>query len=420
MHLNAVLDFDLIAVESEDQVSVLLEMKAPEAPTGNQRPPGTLQLVLDRSGSMQGDRLDAAKGAIDALLARLDPTDNFGLVLFDTDVHVAAPAGPLADKALTRNLVRSIEAGATTNLSGGLLRGIQEARRAKQDGHATLVLLSDGLANEGITEPDRLHDFAHGALTDGVATSTIGVGLGYHELVMDAISRGGGGNAHFAEDGDEAGAAIASEVDHLLDQVIQAASIIVRPSWDVEGVTMFNDLPAVPVEGGFMVELGDFYSSEERKLLFTIDVPAMAGLGAVQVCELELSFVSVDEMKAQTITVPVNVNVVPGDVAAGRLPNATVRTELAFQRAQRAKREAADELRAGRHSSASRRYLAASAELDGFRASAPADMADELISEVRLLKTLSRRSLEEDPSRIAKLTEADRHLKQRKRGRRSI
>ena len=52
MNLNALLDVDVVAVEAEDQVSVLLELEAPERDAGSQRPPGTLQVVLDRSGSM--------------------------------------------------------------------------------------------------------------------------------------------------------------------------------------------------------------------------------------------------------------------------------------------------------------------------------------------------------------------------------
>ena len=312
MNLNAILDVDVIALEAEDQISVLLELTAPEAPADRSRPPGTLQVVLDRSGSMADGRLEAAKQAIDSLLARLDPTDNFGLVTFDSGVQVAVPAGPLTDKNAVRQLVSALYPGSMTNLSGGLLRGIQEARRVKGDHGATIVLLSDGQANEGIVEPGRLGSIASAAQGRGVIASTIGIGLGYDELLMDAVARGGGGNAHFAEHGDAAGAAIASEVDHLLDQVVQAASLAVRPTWDVETVRLFNDLPAAPIDGGFMVELGDFYAGEQRKLLLAIDVPAMTGLGAVTVCELELSYVALDALQTETITIPVNVNVVPG------------------------------------------------------------------------------------------------------------
>jgi len=417
MQLNAILDLDLIALESEDQISVLLEITAPPAPSTGQRAPSTLQLVLDRSGSMSGPRLEAAKQAIDALLARLDPTDNFGLVAFDTDVQVAVPAGPLTDIDRVRHLVRGLFAGSSTNLSGGLLRGIQEARRVSDRG-ATLVLLSDGQANVGVLEPDRLQSFARAAQGRGVQTSTIGIGLGYDELVMDAIARGGGGNSHFAEQGDAAGAAIASEVDHLLDQVVQAASLIVRPTWDVETVALFNDLPAAPIPDGFMVELGDFYSGEQRKILLTIDVPAMTGLGAVTVCDLELSYVSVDDMKTETIAIPVNVNVVPGDVAAGRVRNAKVYTELAFQHAQRDKREAAKRLRAGDATGASRIYKEAGQQLDVVGMAAPDDMRAEIAREARLLRELGERALFEDASRISKFSEADRHMKSRKRGRR--
>lgn len=417
MQLNAILDIDLIALEAEDQISVLLELTAPEAPSDRKRVPSTLQLVLDRSGSMADGRLEAAKQAIDALLARLDPTDNFGLVTFDSSVHVAVPAGPLADKDRVKHLVRRLYSGSTTNLSGGFLRGVQEARRVK-DGGATLVLLSDGRANQGVVEPDRLQSIAGAAQGQGVQTSTIGIGLGYDELVMDAVSRGGGGNAHFAEQGDAAGAAIASEVDHLLDQVVQAASLTVRPTWDVETVALFNDLPVAPITDGFMAELGDFYSGEQRKLLLTIDVPAMTGLGAVTVCELELSYVSVTEMKSETVTIPVNVNVVPGDVAAGRVSNATVRTELEFQQAQRMKYEAAQHLRAGDVRSAARTYKDAGKRLDAAGAAAPDEIREEIAREARLLEDLGERALWEDASRIAKFADADRHMKSRKRGRR--
>ena len=78
MHLNALLDLDLVAHESEDQRTVLLELAAPERADKQTRPPGALEVVLDRSGSMAGGRLEAAKEALLALIARLDPSDHFG------------------------------------------------------------------------------------------------------------------------------------------------------------------------------------------------------------------------------------------------------------------------------------------------------------------------------------------------------
>ncbi len=419
MRLNALLDVDVVAVEAEDQISVLLDLAAPMREGADERHPATLQVVLDRSGSMGGGQLDAAKEALKALINRLDPSDNFGLVVFDDNVDVAVPAGPLRDKQAVWHAIQAVEAGATTNLSGGLLRGLQEARRVKDAQGATLVLLSDGHANVGVTTHDELERIASGARNAGVTATTIGLGLGYDEQLMAAVSRGGAGNAHFAEEPDTAGAALASEVDGLLDQVVQAASLTVRPTGAVDAVHLFNDLPAITIDGGFMVELGDFYSGEQRKLLLTIDVPAMAALGLAQVCELELQWVDIATLDSHTVTIPVHVNVVPGDQAAGRIPNATVRTELAFQSAQRAKRQAADALRRGDVDAASRAYDAAGQTLKSFAAEAAPAMASEIGIEADLLLDLSERARFEDASRMAKFSEADRHLKERKRGRRS-
>src|SRR4051794_13269802 len=409
MHLNATLDLDVVAIEAQDHISVLLELAAPTDETARTRPPSTLQVVFDRSGSMAGDPLESAKGALIDLVGRLEPTDHFGLVVFDDEVHVAVPTAPLADTDVVRSLIRSIPPGGTTNLSGGYLRGLQEARRAAGDGGATLLLLSDGHANVGITDGDKLGAVAADARGHRVTTSTIGLGLGYDETLLAALARGGAGNTHFAEEGDTAAAALASEVDGLLTQVVQAASLTVRPTGAVDAVTLFNDLPTVGVQDGFMVELGDFVSGEQRKLLLEIGVPAMAALGLAQVCELELQWVELATMNTHKVTIPVNVNVVPGDEAAGRVANPVVVTERAFQQAQRDKGAATEALRRGDAPAAAAMYASAADALGGF---ADAEMQDE----AGVLFELSRQA-EHDALRAAKRAVADRHRKSRRRGR---
>ena len=130
MELNTLMDVDLVAVESEDEVTVMLELTAPAQASDAPRAPAAIQVVLDRSGSMAGERLEAACVALAELVERLDPADRLGVVAFDDEVEVVIPAGPVLDKAAARAAVLRIAPGGSTNLSSGLLRGLQEAQRA--------------------------------------------------------------------------------------------------------------------------------------------------------------------------------------------------------------------------------------------------------------------------------------------------
>src|SRR5690348_4230385 len=105
MHISAHLDFDVVAVQADDELSLLLEMKAPPAPGSEERAPVALQVVLDRSGSMQGEPLYAAQGALHTILDKLGPQDTFGLVAFDHEVIVAVPNGPVTDKESIRQAI---------------------------------------------------------------------------------------------------------------------------------------------------------------------------------------------------------------------------------------------------------------------------------------------------------------------------
>ncbi len=417
MQIDTKLDFNLISLEQEETINVLLELTAPELPGERRRDPATLQVVLDRSGSMGDGSLLAALQAIDSLLGRLRPDDRFGLVIFDNEVEVPVPAGALDDARGARAALRQIHPRGMTNLGGGLLRGIQEAQRVAADGGATLVLLSDGHANEGITDHDRLADFAAGAYRSGVASSTIGLGHAYDEDLLAAVSRGGGGNAAYAEQGDAAGGFLAKEVDGLLEQSVQAASLTVLPGEAVSAVRLLNDLPASPIEGGFMVELGGLTSAEARRLLLEVDVPAIGELGPRSVCELELRWVEVETMEQKLARIPVNVNVVPGDQAAGRVRDPEVETEAVFQQAQQEKQLASEDLRHGDLSQAVMRYREASRRLAGVRSRARGRAADDLDQEMETLDDLAERA-RSDAIGARKLSLVDHHMKTRRRGRR--
>ncbi len=418
MHVNAHLDLDVVAIEQADEVTLMLELDAPPAPTPSPRPPAAVQIVLDRSGSMGHGRLEAAKDAITALVDRLDPADSLGVVAFDDEVQMVLPTRTLdgPNRAAAKSAVAHLHSGGSTNLSAGLLRGLQEARRAAGDGGggATLLLLSDGRANQGETDPAMLARVAAGGREHGITTTTVGIGLGYDELLLSEVAGGGQGNHVFAEEGDAAAAAVAGEVEGLLSKTVQAASLLIRPAGSVASVTVWNDLPGNPVSGGIMVELGDLWASEQRKLVLTFKVPAMTALGLAEIAQLELRYVTVPAFVEQTITIPVHVNVVPGDQAAGRIPDTKVRTELVYQQAQSDKRRAAEALREGDIDKAVISYEEARTRLAAQMEQSP---DPELQEEIGVLGQLQHRARKE-AMWSAKSARMDAHYKSRKRGRR--
>jgi Ca-activated chloride channel family protein len=418
MRISAHLDVDVIAVETEDHLSVLIEMTAPPSPQdATPRQPSTLEVVLDRSGSMTGGRLDGAKLALSGLIDKLDPTDNFGLVVFDHEVEVVVPAGRLRDKPGVKHAISQLFARGNTDLSSGYLRGLQEAGRIAGRAGATLLLISDGHANAGVTDPARLGSIAAKAHGDGITTSTLGYGLGYDEKLMSAIARGGSGNEHFAEEPDTAGALIAGEVDGLLSQTAQAASLRVSVAPQVRSVQVLNDLPTTSTGDGIMAELGSFYSEETRKLVLTFEIPAIASLGLAQVATCEFTWVELPSLVQHTLTVPLHVNVVPGDQAAGRVPDPTVRTEVVYLQVQQAKRRASHHLSAGDADAALGEIQRARGRIQDALGKAPSAMRAELSEEAAALDYLAGQTRQGMISRAAKYSSMDAYSKSSKRGR---
>jgi Ca-activated chloride channel family protein len=126
-------EHQLLAVETEHRVHCMLELTAPAAPAGRIRPPLHLALVLDRSGSMAGRKLEVARECAAFVARRLAPTDELALVAYDDEVSLVAPLAPVDQQALLAAIAQ-IPPGGQTNLSGGWLKGVEELGRASGEG----------------------------------------------------------------------------------------------------------------------------------------------------------------------------------------------------------------------------------------------------------------------------------------------
>lgn len=417
MKVKAILDVNVVAHEADDEVSVLLELEAPELVNEVVRPHASLQVVLDRSGSMAGPPLEGAKSALVELVGRLEPTDNFGLVAFDDCARVVVPAGPLRDKEQVIELIEGLTSGGTTDLAAGYLRGLREIRRVAQHG-GTLLVISDGHVNAGLRDVDALAGVASQAYADSLVTSTLGYGRAYDETLLAALARSGSGNHVFATDPDAAGAAIAGEVTGLLAKVVQSLSLTVHFEQDVRLLQLFNDLPAQQIgDGAVMIELGDLYSKESRKVLMKLQVPGIAALGLATIAQLELVHVELPGLIEHTTTVPINVNVIPGDEAASRIPHPTVRSELLFQQAQESKRRASEAFEWGEADAGKRLLGESMRQLGESLEVAPESLHPDIADEMRAIGALESLTFEVGSSVMSKSTRDSYHRMNRKRGR---
>ncbi|MFT4187998.1 MAG: VWA domain-containing protein [Aeromicrobium sp.] len=423
MRIDTLLDVHLVAHESEDEVAVLVDLEAPAAAEDAERLPASLQVVLDRSGSMAGAPLEGAKKALAALARRLEPTDNFGLVVFDHSAAVVVPAGPLTDKTEVVRLIEGVRPGGTTDLSAGYLRGLREIRRVAGEAGGTVLVISDGHVNVGVRAADEFAGVAAKAYGERIVTSTLGYGQGYDESLLSAISRSGSGNHVFADDPDAAGSAIAGEATGLLDKVVQAISLTITVEPSVEFARLYNDLPTTRTDDGrIMVELGDLYAREGRKVLLKFAVPAMKTLGLSRIATFELAYVELPALVEQVASLPIMVNVVPGAEAAGRVPHPTVHSEVLFQEAQDVKRQASEAYERGEFECGQRLIGETRTRLAASLVAAPDALKPEIsaeLAEVERLEEHGRAAGRRGASRMSKMSRESYHRGSRQRGRSS-
>ena len=377
MKANIKLEHHLLAVEDEHDVHALLELVSPPAPA-REREPLRLALVIDRSGSMTGPKLETTKEAAICLVRRLSPADHLALVAYDDEVNLLAPLAPV-DRAVLEATIRGIFPGGSTNLSGGWLKGVEELKRGDGDGVLRVLLLTDGLANVGITEPAQLVEMTRGAAEAGIGTTTIGFGADFDEALLTKMADAGRGTGHFAATPDDAPRIFAQEFEDLVSVVAQNVSVEVRPSEEVQVLGILNEYPMVEVPGGIQVQLGDAYGDEVRRVVFAFHVPRLAGLGVATVAEVVLRYASVgDQVALHETTVPVRVNLVTADEAGADEPDAEVTEEVVILKASRAQEDARRLADEGKFDEARQAVAKAADEL---RARAPgSSKADELLA----------------------------------------
>jgi Ca-activated chloride channel family protein len=186
------------------------------APTTSGRPPLSLTAVLDVSGSMQGVKISQARDGVRQAVSRLHDGDSLALVTFSNVIRtVLAPAAVDEHiRQVVQSALQEMNAGGMTALCGGLEEGIKHASAVHQETNLVL-LLSDGQANVGETDIEKVGYRAYEGRQKGIIASTLGVGLDYNEALMVEIATQGGGRFYHIERPDQIAAYVAGELGEV-------------------------------------------------------------------------------------------------------------------------------------------------------------------------------------------------------------
>jgi Ca-activated chloride channel family protein len=264
--MQSQVDRPLIRARGGSRRHWVITLAAPAAQTegDRRRKPVNAAVVLDRSGSMAGGKILLAREAARKALSLLASTDRFSLVAYDHEVDVLVPStivGPeTLDLAFRR--LEEVEARGATNLGSGWLTGCEQvAQHLGEESVGKCLLLTDGLANAGITGAETLAHHARELRQRGVLTSTFGIGRDFDERLLESMATQGGGNFYYVEAPAQIPDFLASEMGETLEVVARDVRLQVAAPPGVE-VRLLSDYPTQEAGSGLVCLLSSLVARQ--------------------------------------------------------------------------------------------------------------------------------------------------------------
>lgn len=267
-----------------------VSLRGIHSPSETDRTPANIALVIDKSGSMQGAKIEDAREAAIMALSRLTGDDTLAVVAFNDAVDIVLPATSASDLPNMRGAISRIRAAGRTALYAGVETGIEEALTFL-DPYAVnrVILLSDGLANVGPTAPDQIAALGRDAASEGISITTIGLGLGYNEDLMTRLALNSDGNHAFVEHPDDLVDIFNKEFGDVFSVVGQGAAIEIEFP---EGIRPLRTLgrPAQIERQRVSFDLRQIYGGQEKYLLVEVEVDGNAARDSLAAAEVRAHY----------------------------------------------------------------------------------------------------------------------------------
>ena len=250
-------------------------------------PPLNLVLVIDRSGSMSGERIANVKAALSQLLERIRPCDKLSIVGFSNSAEVLLKPEWSRDRQRAHKIIERITPGGSTNLHAGLMLGYEQAL-AGMDEESThrVVLLTDGIANRGTTDHQEIADQSREFNRRGITLSTIGLGNDLNHELLRELASAGRGLIHFVGNNADIEKTFVAEVDSLLAPAVKNVKLQIDLGECISEARVFGYQSRLSIHGTTLkFKLDDLNCGATQVVLVKLPSSAeLAGISARLTC----------------------------------------------------------------------------------------------------------------------------------------
>ncbi|QPC84894.1 VWA domain-containing protein [Phototrophicus methaneseepsis] len=354
MRTDFSLDYDVLTVAKAHKLFLMARLIA--GPSDSARPDLNLSLVIDQSGSMAGSKIDYTQQAAQFLVQHLGVRDTLSIVLYNNTVNTLLAPQHIQNKDEVIQRLDQINVSSTTNLSGGWLQGCQHvAQNYSAQQLNRVILMTDGLANRGVTDYSQLVEMTRQKHKEGISTTTMGLGDDFNESLMMAMAEAGGGAFYFIESPEVTPGIFNEELRGLLNTVGQNLQITINPAPEVSAVQQLNAYPKRMQSNATTFLLGDIYADEIKTLVIEMSIPALKQLGERQIATLRFEYDEINDNGTHhhSDEMPVRVNIRPEE-AQPLLPKPQVAHSVLLLQAATAREQAIEAADQGNYEQASR------------------------------------------------------------------
>ncbi len=266
-----------------------------------ERPGVNVAIVLDSSGSMDGEKIRQAKEAALLAVDMLNAKDIVSIVTYADTVSVLVPATRVTEKEYICNRIRSIFADGSTALFAGVSKGADEVSKfLERERVNRVILLSDGLANVGPSSPMALGNLGASLKRIGISVTTIGLGTGYNEDLMVQLAAKSDGNHSFVENYNDLTRIFRYEFNDLLSVVAQDVEIEILCSEGIRPVKILGREAEIIGEKVY-TSISQLYSKQEKYLMLELDVPPKSEGDSVDVAQVRVSYNNMETNRTENL-----------------------------------------------------------------------------------------------------------------------